>query len=69
MNDEDLMEDLMAQLDSKDKTVQEESATVLNEMQLNQVADQIEKSKKQDSKSRHQARQVGRSSSSSIRII
>ncbi|KAJ3485674.1 hypothetical protein NLI96_g4791 [Meripilus lineatus] len=58
MNDEDLMEDLMAQLDSKDKTVQEESATVLNEMQLNQVADQIEKSKKQDSKSRHQARQA-----------
>lgn len=58
MDDDELMDDLLAQLDSKNKTVQAESATVINEMQLNDVANQIEKSSKTDSKSRHKARQV-----------
>ncbi len=58
LDDEELMDDLLAQLDSKDKTVQGVSATVINDMQLGQVADQIDKSQKQDSRSRHRARQV-----------
>lgn len=58
LDDEELMDDLLAQLDSKDKTVQGVSATVINDMQLGQVADQIDKSPKQDSRSRHRARQV-----------
>ncbi|TCD69746.1 hypothetical protein EIP91_006513 [Steccherinum ochraceum] len=43
--DDELMDDLFAQLDSKDQNVQAESAAVINEMQ-------------QDSKSRHKARQA-----------
>ena len=58
-DDEELMNDLMAQLDSRDKTVQSESANVLNEMQINQQADAAEEArKKQDPKIRYQARQV-----------
>jgi OTU domain-containing protein 6 len=57
--DQDLMNDLMAELDSRDKTVQSESANVLNEMQINQQATAAEEArKKQDPKSRYQARQV-----------
>jgi OTU domain-containing protein 6 len=56
------MDDLLAELDSRDKTVQHESANVLMEMQENQenaVADKAQSAnKKQDSKSRHVARQV-----------
>lgn len=59
MDDEDLMDDLMAQLDSNDQTVQAESAVVLNEMQIKQAADTPPPATpKQDSKSRHKARQV-----------
>jgi OTU domain-containing protein 6 len=69
--DGELMDDLLAELDSRDKTVQHESANVLMEMQENQenaVADKAQSAtKKQDSKSRHVARQVSivRDSSSS----
>jgi OTU domain-containing protein 6 len=60
--DDELMDDLLAELDSRDKTVQHESANVLMEMQENQenaVADKAQSAnKKQDSKSRHVARQV-----------
>jgi len=55
-DDEELMNDLMAQLDSRDKTVQSESANVLNEIQINQQAEEARK--KQDPKIRYQARQV-----------
>ena len=53
------MNDLMAELDSRDATVQAESANVLNEMQINQQVNMAEDvQKKQDPKSRYQARQV-----------
>ncbi|KAH8106703.1 hypothetical protein BXZ70DRAFT_1003623 [Cristinia sonorae] len=55
--DDDLMDDLFAQLDSKDQTVQAESATVISEMQLNQTVN-LDSSGKQDSKARHRARQA-----------
>ncbi|THH32125.1 hypothetical protein EUX98_g2074 [Antrodiella citrinella] len=51
--DDDLMDDLFSQLDSKDQNVQAESAAVLTEMQVHQPA-----TAKKDSKSRHKARQV-----------
>jgi OTU domain-containing protein 6 len=58
-DDDELMNDLMAQLDSRDKTVQSESANVLSDMQINQQATAAEEArKKQDPKSRFQARQV-----------
>ncbi|KAJ7774675.1 hypothetical protein DFH07DRAFT_800476 [Mycena maculata] len=57
-DDDQLMDDLLAQLDSRDDTVKQESANVLNDMQLNQQADQIEASSKQDPKSRFRARQA-----------
>jgi len=58
-DDEELMSDLMAQLDSRDQTVQSESANVLNEMQVNKHAGMAEASRqKQDPKSRYQARQA-----------
>jgi len=57
--DEELMNDLMAELDSRDKTVQSESADVLNAMQINQQANMSEAAQqKQDPKSRYQARQA-----------
>jgi OTU domain-containing protein 6 len=62
VQDDGLMDDLLAELDSRDQTVQHESATVLMEMQDNQenlFADKAQSAtKKQDSKSRHEARQV-----------
>lgn len=58
-DDEDLMNDLMAQLDSRDKNVQAQSANVLQDMQNNHDLDLAkEASQKQDPKSRYQARQV-----------
>lgn len=57
-DDDQLVNDLLAELDSRDQTVQAESATVLNEMQLNKQADQIDSSRKQDAKGRFKARQV-----------
>ncbi|KAG1827357.1 OTU-domain-containing protein [Suillus subaureus] len=56
-----LVDDLFAELDSRNQTVQQESATVLLEMQQNQenaVGDNARSvKKKQDSRSRHEARQ------------
>ncbi|KAK7014903.1 OTU domain-containing protein 6B [Favolaschia claudopus] len=57
-DDDGLVDDLLAQLDSRDQVVAQESATVLNEMQLNQQAEQLETSSKQDAKSRFNARQA-----------
>ncbi|KAF7984051.1 hypothetical protein HWV62_17585 [Athelia sp. TMB] len=58
-DDEDLMNDLMAQLDSRDKNVQAESANVLQDMQNHHDLDLAkEASQKQDAKSRYQARQA-----------
>ncbi len=58
--DEELVDDLLAQLDSRDKTVQAESALVLNEVQINQAASNASKP---DAKSRFKARLVSDSSS------
>ncbi|KAH9484293.1 OVARIAN TUMOR DOMAIN-containing deubiquitinating enzyme 5 [Psilocybe cubensis] len=57
-DDSELMDDLLAQLDSRDQVVQAESASVLNEMNLNAQADSIEASSRQDAKSRFKARQA-----------
>lgn len=56
--DDDLVDDLLAQLDSRDQTVQAESANVLNEMNLRQQANSLESSGKLNAKDRFQARQV-----------
>lgn len=66
---DELMNDLLAQLDSRDETVQSESANVLNEMQLNQQANEIETSGKQSAKSRFQARQVMKAQSLNIPVL
>ncbi|TFK54930.1 OTU-domain-containing protein [Heliocybe sulcata] len=60
MADDELMDELMAQLDSRDQTVQKESATVLSEIQeasQSPPAPQPEQPKK-DRKARYQARQA-----------
>lgn len=57
-DDEDLMDDLMAQLDSRDKNVQSESANILSDMQANNNLDLAGRALKKDPKSRYQARQV-----------
>ena len=56
VQDDDLMDDLCSQLDSKDQNVQAESAAVITEMQVHQPVP--DPRTKQDSKSRHKARQV-----------
>lgn len=58
VDDDALMDDLFAQLDSKNEVVREESATVLKEMQINEVAQKAEEASKKDSKARYKARQV-----------
>ncbi|KAI0831231.1 cysteine proteinase [Trametes gibbosa] len=57
-DDNDLMDDLFAQLDSKDDGTRKESAIILNEMQIDQVADKLEAAPKKDGKARHKARQA-----------
>ena len=54
------MDDLLAQLDSRDQTVQSESASVLNEMEVvKQAQSQDEETtRKKDPKQRFLARQV-----------
>lgn len=52
------MNELLAQLDSNDTTVQAESANLINDMDLNQQAAKLEAKEKQDAKSRFKARQV-----------
>ena len=54
-DDDDLVDDLMAHLDSRDTQVQAESATILNEMHLDK---QGEAQGKRDPRSRFIARQV-----------
>lgn len=58
LNDDDLMDDLMAQLESKDVGTHTEAAVIVNEMEPIAVAEAAEAAPKQDSKSRHKARQV-----------
>jgi len=59
MDDDELMDDLMAQLESKDPDVQAESAAVLNDMSIKKAADTPPPATpKQYSKARHQARQA-----------
>lgn len=60
LNDDDLMDDLLAQLESRDKAANQEAAAVVNEMEPTQLAEDLEGATKQDSKSRHKARQVRR---------
>ena len=55
-DDQDLMDDLIAQLDSRDEQVQ--AALVLNEINLNTQADQVQAPQKPRAKDRFQARQV-----------
>ncbi|KAF9480123.1 cysteine proteinase [Pholiota conissans] len=57
-DDDDLMNELLAQLDSNDTTVQTESAHLLNDMDLNNLATKMEASEKKDAKSRFKARQA-----------
>ena len=59
VDDDELMDDLFAQLDSKNETVKQESAAVLSEMNIDKVADKLDSAPKKDSKARHKARQVG----------
>ncbi|ETW86029.1 hypothetical protein HETIRDRAFT_438567 [Heterobasidion irregulare TC 32-1] len=56
-DNEQLMDDLLAQLDSQDKTVQQESAAVLNEMQISQIANE-DSNKKNSSRDRFKERQA-----------
>lgn len=57
-DDEELMNDLMTELDSRNSIVQSESANLLNAMQINQQTNATEARRKQDPKSRYQARQA-----------
>jgi len=54
--DDTLMDDLLAQLDSKNQTVQQESAKVLNGMILEERAKEMEPKPKPSAKDRFQAR-------------
>ena len=58
VDDGDLMDDLFAQLDSKDKAAQETPAEILKDASIDSAADNLEKESKKDSKARHKARQV-----------
>lgn len=57
--DDELLDDLLAQLDSNDKTVQNVSAEVINDIQLSKLQEKEESRKpKKDSKTRFLERQV-----------
>lgn len=58
VDDDGLMDDLLAQLDSRDGAAQQQSAAVLHGMNIQEVADDRTAAPKQDSKARHKARQV-----------
>ena len=59
VEDDELLDDLFAQLDSNDKTVQNVSAEVINDIQLSQLQEKNESQKqKKDSKTRFLERQV-----------
>ena len=57
LDDDALMDDLMAQLDSKDTVVQQEAATVLTEVSVQKTAE-VADAPQNTSRTRHQARQV-----------
>ncbi|KAF7363401.1 OTU domain-containing protein [Mycena sanguinolenta] len=54
-DDDGLMDDLLAQLDSRDQVVAQESANVLNDMQIQKQAENLDAAPKQDAKSRFKA--------------
>lgn len=59
VQDDDLLDDLIAQLDSNDRTVQNVSAEVINDIQLSQLEENKETQKrKKHSKTRFLERQV-----------
>ena len=59
VEDDELLDDLLAQLDSNDKTVQNVSAEVINDIQLSQLREKERPKKlKKDSKTRFIERQV-----------
>ncbi|KAJ6502594.1 hypothetical protein C8R45DRAFT_1092420 [Mycena sanguinolenta] len=49
-DDDGLMDDLLAQLDSRDQVVAQESANVLNDMQIQKQAENLDAAPKQDAK-------------------
>lgn len=57
-DDDNLMNDLFAQLDSRNPTVQAGSATVINEIQCDAQVNPVEGNNKQDAKARFKARQA-----------
>ncbi len=58
IDDDALMDDLFAQLDSKNEVVRQESATVLKEMNVDQVANDLDNAPKKDNRAKFKARQV-----------
>jgi OTU domain-containing protein 6 len=62
-DDDDLMNVLFAQLDSRNPTVQAESATIIKEIQCDAQANRMEGNNKQDAKARFKARQVSTATS------
>jgi len=59
VEDDELLDDLFSQLDSNDKTVQNVSAQVINDIQLSQLQEkEKQKKQKKDSKTRFLERQV-----------
>ncbi|TFK29898.1 cysteine proteinase [Coprinopsis marcescibilis] len=57
-DEDDLMNDLLSQLENADKNVQAESAKILDDMHLNEQAEQLEKNSKASAKDRFKARQA-----------
>lgn len=65
--DDELLDDLFAQLDSNDRTVQNVSAEVINDIQLSQLQEKEEPRKpKKDSRTRFLERQVRTSLKTSV---
>ncbi|KAI1795944.1 cysteine proteinase [Ganoderma leucocontextum] len=58
VDDDALMDDLLAQMDSKDEVVRQESATVFNDMNVQEVANDLDNAPKKDGKARFKARQA-----------
>lgn len=62
-DDDGLLDELVAQLDTQDTAVQENAATVIQELDQANKAEEVEaKSSKKDSRSRFEARKVRRRS-------
>jgi hypothetical protein len=58
VEDDELLDDLFAQLDSNNQTVQDVSAEVINDIQLSQLQEKEPQKPKKDSKMRFLERQV-----------